>query len=91
VALGSSEALGPTHRERGGVRWLGIDSVAGTEARRSSGSLPEADKRPRVRTTRNRVASSYRHVNGVRGTGWLGHSMQRMAMLRQCEHARMSA
>jgi hypothetical protein len=27
AALGSSEALGPTYGERGGVRWLGTDEV----------------------------------------------------------------
>jgi hypothetical protein len=33
AALGSREALGPTHVERGGVRWLGTDSVVGTKVR----------------------------------------------------------
>jgi hypothetical protein len=28
AALGSGKALGPAHRERGGVRWLGTDEVA---------------------------------------------------------------
>jgi hypothetical protein len=51
------------------VRWLGTDSVAGTEARRGGDSLPEADKRPRVRTGSNGVASSYRCAHEVRGTG----------------------
>jgi hypothetical protein len=71
AALGSVEALGPTHGERGGVRWLGTDCVAGTEA----------DKRPRART-RNGVASSYRCTHGLRGIGWLRRSVQRMVMLR---------
>jgi hypothetical protein len=82
AALGSVEALGPTHGERGGVRWLGTDCVAGTEARRGGGSLPKADKRPRARATRNGVASSYRCTHGLRGTGRLRRSVQRMVMLR---------
>jgi hypothetical protein len=87
AALGSSEALGPTHGERGGVRWLGTNSVVGTEVRRDGGSLPEADKRPRVRTTSNGVASSYRCVHRVRGTGRLGRGVQRTGVLGQCECA----
>jgi hypothetical protein len=69
ATLGSGDALGLAHGARGGVRWLGIDSVAGTEARRGGDSLPEADKRPRVRTRSNGVASSYRRAHEVRGTG----------------------
>jgi hypothetical protein len=55
--------------------------VAGTEARRSGGSLPEVNKRPRARTTSNGVASSYRRAHKVRGTGWLEHGVQRMVVL----------
>jgi hypothetical protein len=61
AALGSGEALGPTHEERGGVRWLDTDSVVGIEVRRGGGSLPKADKRPRTQMPSNGVASSYRH------------------------------
>jgi hypothetical protein len=69
AALGSGEAIRPEHRERGGVRWLGTNSVAATEVRHGGGSLSKAYKRPRARRTRNGVASSYRHAHGVRGTG----------------------
>jgi hypothetical protein len=62
AALGSGEALGPTHGKRGGVRWLGTDSVVGTEARRGGGNLPKADKKPRTWTTSNGVASSYKRA-----------------------------
>jgi hypothetical protein len=81
AALGFGEALEPAHEEREGVRWLDTDNVAGTEARRGSGSLPEANKRLRARMTSNGVASSYRLAHGVRGTGRLRHSVQRTAML----------
>jgi hypothetical protein len=81
AALGFGKALVPVHRERGRVRWLSTGSVAGTEARRGGGSLPEADKRPSVRTTSNGVASSYRRAHGVRGMGQLRHGMQHMTML----------
>jgi hypothetical protein len=90
-ALGSSEVLGPTYTERGGVRRLSTDSVAGTEARGGGGNLPEADRRLRAWTTRNGVASSYRCAQGVRRTRWLQHGMQHTTMLRQCEHARVIA
>jgi hypothetical protein len=69
AALGSVEALGPAHGERGGVRWLDTDSVAATEVRHNGGSLPKADRRPRAWTTRNGVASSYRCVHRVSWTG----------------------
>jgi hypothetical protein len=62
AALGSGEALGPAHRKRGGVRWLGTDSVVGTEARHDGGNLPKADMKPRTWTTSNGVASSYRRA-----------------------------
>jgi hypothetical protein len=62
AALGSGEALGPTHGKRGGVRWLGTNSVVGTEARRGGGNLPKADKKPRTWTTSNGVASSYKRT-----------------------------
>jgi hypothetical protein len=81
AALGSGEALGPTHGKRGGVRRLNTDSVAGTQVRCGGGSLPEADKRPRARTTSNGVASSYWRVHGVRGMGWIEHGVQCMAVL----------
>jgi hypothetical protein len=68
-------ALGPAHGERGGVRWLDTNSVAGTYVRRGGGSLPEADQRPRVRTISNGVASSYRRAHGVRGAGRLGRGV----------------
>jgi hypothetical protein len=80
AALGFGEALRHAHGERGGVRWLGTDSVVGTEARRG-GSLPEADKRPRARTTSNGVTSSYRRAHGVRGMGRLRHGMQHTIVL----------
>jgi hypothetical protein len=43
--------------------------------RRGGGSLPEADKRPRVRTISNGVASSYRRAHGVRGARRLGRGV----------------
>jgi hypothetical protein len=73
------------------VRWLITDSVVGTEAWHDGGSLPEADKRPRARMTSNGVASSYRCAHRVRGTGWLGHDVQRTTVLGQCERARVGA
>jgi hypothetical protein len=71
------------------VRWLGTGSVAGTEARRGGGSLPEVDKRPSMRMTSNGVASSYRRAHIVRGMGLLRHGMQHMTMLGQCERPRV--
>jgi hypothetical protein len=44
AALGSGKALGPTHGERGGVRWLGTDEVVGIEA-----SMAETAYRGRTR------------------------------------------
>jgi hypothetical protein len=81
AVLGFGEALRHAHGGRGGVRWLGTDSVVGTEARRDGGSLLETDKRPRARTTSNGVTSSYRRAHGVRGTGWLRHGMQHTIVL----------
>jgi hypothetical protein len=69
------------------VRWLRTNSVAGIELRHSGGSLPEADKRPRARTIRNGVASSYWRIHGVRGMGRLRCGVQRMAMLGKCGRA----
>jgi hypothetical protein len=90
AALGSGKALGPAQGERGGVRWLSTDSVAGTEARRGGGSLPEADKRPSARTTSNGVASSYRHAHGVRGgmaQAWhVVHNSARIVRACTCGH-----
>jgi hypothetical protein len=87
VALGSGKALGPAHGERGGVRWLDTDCVAGTEARCGGDNLPEANKKPSARTTSYGMASSYRLMHGVRGTRRLRHVVQRTTMLIQCEHA----
>jgi hypothetical protein len=64
------------------VRWLGTDSVVGTEARHDGGSLPEADKRSRAWTTSNGVVSSYRRMHGERGARQLGRGVQHMTMLR---------
>jgi hypothetical protein len=47
AALKFKEALGPVHREGGGVRSLGTNGVVEIEARRSSGGLLEMDKRRR--------------------------------------------
>jgi hypothetical protein len=41
--------------------------------------------------TSNGVASSYRCAHRVRGTGWLGHDVQRTTVLGQCERARVGA
>jgi hypothetical protein len=41
AALGSGEALGPTCRERGGVRWLGTDEVVENRGECGGSSLPE--------------------------------------------------
>jgi hypothetical protein len=43
VTLGSGKALGPTHGERGGVRWLGTDKVAENRGKRCGDGLPGAD------------------------------------------------
>jgi hypothetical protein len=40
----SSEAPGPAHREKGGVRWLGTDGVAENRGERGGDGLPEVDK-----------------------------------------------
>jgi hypothetical protein len=40
----SGQAPGPAHRERGGVRWLGIDGVVENRGERGGDDLPEADK-----------------------------------------------
>jgi hypothetical protein len=40
----SSEAPGPAHGERGGMRWLGTDGVAENRDECGSDGLPEADK-----------------------------------------------
>jgi hypothetical protein len=44
AALGSGEALGPAHEERGGVRWLDTDSVVENRGEHGGDDLPEADK-----------------------------------------------
>jgi hypothetical protein len=43
AALSSSEAPGPAHGERGGVRWLGTDGVEENRGERGGVGLPEAD------------------------------------------------
>jgi hypothetical protein len=43
AALGSGEALGPTHEERGGVRWLITDEVVENRGKCGGDGLPEAD------------------------------------------------
>jgi hypothetical protein len=43
AALGSGEALGPAYGERGGVRWLGINEVAGNIGECGGDGLPEAN------------------------------------------------
>jgi hypothetical protein len=45
AALRSGEAPGPTHGERGGVRWLGTDGVAEKRGERGDDVLSEMDKR----------------------------------------------
>jgi hypothetical protein len=40
----SSEAPGPVHEERGGVRWLGTNGVVENRGERGGDGLPEADK-----------------------------------------------
>jgi hypothetical protein len=42
--LSSREALGPTHGERGGVRWLGTDGVVENRGEHGGDGLPEKDK-----------------------------------------------
>jgi hypothetical protein len=43
AALGSSEALSPTHGEKGGVRWLGTDGVSESRGKCGGDGLPEVD------------------------------------------------
>jgi hypothetical protein len=44
ATLSSGEAPGPTHGERGGVRWLGTDGMVENIGERGGDGLPEADK-----------------------------------------------
>jgi hypothetical protein len=62
AAPSSREAPGPTHGEEGGVRWLGTDGVAGTEARYGGGGLLETDKRRCRRRDAMGGASFYSHT-----------------------------
>jgi hypothetical protein len=43
AALGSSEALGPAYKERGGVRRLGTDKATENRGECSGDGLPEAN------------------------------------------------
>jgi hypothetical protein len=44
ATLSSGEAPGPTHGERGGVRWLGTDGMAENKGERGGDGLSEKDK-----------------------------------------------
>jgi hypothetical protein len=59
AAVRLDKASGPTHVERGGVRWLGTDGVAENRGERGGDGLPEADRRPIARTTSKTEGSFY--------------------------------
>jgi hypothetical protein len=63
AALRSSKGPGPTHGERGGVRWLGTDGVAENRGKHGGDSLPEANRRSIARTTSKTEGSFYRRAS----------------------------
>jgi hypothetical protein len=65
----SSEAPGPAHGERGGVRRLSTDGVVENRGECGGDGLPEADRRPIVSTTSKTEGSFYCHASRGSNTG----------------------